>query len=95
MGRRPGPLTPTAIGRSRRVCAGDLAPRHVRVLEAVRAGAAVPSDVAQAAHLSLSTVLTVARDLRGPDHLPPRLLCALDGMPWALTLDGLRALEAL
>lgn len=58
------------------------------ILVAVRAGAEWPMEVVNATGLSLSTVIYVAGDLVQKD-----LLCALDGEPWAIRVEAIRALK--
>lgn len=63
--------------------------QELAVLRAVRAGAESASEAAAATKLSISTVVHVARGL-----VRDRLLCALDGEPWAVRAEALPLLGA-
>ena len=72
-----------------------LTAQHLAVLQAVRNGADGLMGVVYATDLDIGVVLTLARELRGAPEGTPLWLCALDGEPWALTMDGVKAMEVL
>lgn len=72
------PLGPCALART------TLMPEMREFLIAVRAGAETAPEVAASTGLPIVAVVDLARVLVGRG-----LLCALDGMPWAIRAEAL------